>query len=223
MSKNLGRYRICSRGYLSRALSCLEEPSPNFLFYAAFELRCGIEARLKEYLEAQEEIEARKKRGWEIPKLAKNLERVFTTGNKIVFLGIRDPATSQSLVDLYYTPVTESLQKRGGRLGDWLHSQKHFRNFDDPWWVESRKYLCRTAEELRIATTGTLLAPPLMKRDTKKMIVKTEFTESDDANVMLQKVGGLGTESVLEIRYLDTLPPNLMSMTTLAVNKRSIE
>ena len=48
------QYKITSRDYLSRARICLDEGSNRFLFYAAFELRCGIEARMREYLEVWE-------------------------------------------------------------------------------------------------------------------------------------------------------------------------
>ena len=49
-------YRIHSRDYLQRARKRLDSGTPDALFHAAFELRCGIEARMQQYLEAQEHI-----------------------------------------------------------------------------------------------------------------------------------------------------------------------
>ncbi len=46
------KYGTHSRGYLARARQRLDEGSFESLFYAAFELRCGIEARLQQYEEA---------------------------------------------------------------------------------------------------------------------------------------------------------------------------
>jgi hypothetical protein len=45
-------YGISSRDYLARARGELVSGRPERLFYAAFELRAGIEQRLHEYLEA---------------------------------------------------------------------------------------------------------------------------------------------------------------------------
>lgn len=42
-----------SEAYLDRAKDCLEEGNPRNLFYAAFELRCFVERRQQDYLEAQ--------------------------------------------------------------------------------------------------------------------------------------------------------------------------
>jgi hypothetical protein len=57
-------YGIHSRSYLKRARQRLDEGYPESLFYAAFELRCGVESRMKEYLDAQDHIsESNRSRG----------------------------------------------------------------------------------------------------------------------------------------------------------------
>ena len=76
-------YGVSSRSYFRRAEKLLGDSTPESLFYAAFELRCGIEARMQQYLEAQKQISAKKRNGWQIAKLAKNIERIFRTGDKI--------------------------------------------------------------------------------------------------------------------------------------------
>ena len=45
-------YGINAESYLSRARKQLDEGTQNGLFYSAFELRCGVETRLHEYLDA---------------------------------------------------------------------------------------------------------------------------------------------------------------------------
>ncbi len=69
-------YKISSRDYLKRAKKRLDEGSLESLFYASFELRCGVEARMQEYLAAQKDVSKKKKHGWKIPKSAKSLENI---------------------------------------------------------------------------------------------------------------------------------------------------
>ena len=68
---HLEEYGLHAREYLARARACLAEKSAPSLFWAAFELRCGIEARLQQYVEAQRENTAKIKQGWRIAKLAR--------------------------------------------------------------------------------------------------------------------------------------------------------
>ena len=49
-------YAIGSRDYLARARRRSSEGSAEALFYAALEVRSGVEARMQEYLEAQQHV-----------------------------------------------------------------------------------------------------------------------------------------------------------------------
>lgn len=55
-------YGVGSRDYLRRAKDLLAQGTPAALFHAAFELRCGIEARLQEYRDAATKVAKLKKR-----------------------------------------------------------------------------------------------------------------------------------------------------------------
>ena len=68
---------MSSRDYAARARARLDEDSHASLFYAAFELRCGIEARLQEYLHAQRDVSKKAKKGWRPAVLGQQLERRF--------------------------------------------------------------------------------------------------------------------------------------------------
>ena len=61
-------YGVHSESYLERARKRLDEGTLEGLFYAALELRCGVEARLHQYLEAYKRIALKKKRKWRIPE-----------------------------------------------------------------------------------------------------------------------------------------------------------
>jgi hypothetical protein len=49
--------------YLVRARGQLDSQGYDALFYAAFELRCAVESRLQQYLNAREDIAKHKKKG----------------------------------------------------------------------------------------------------------------------------------------------------------------
>lgn len=59
-------YTVTAACYLDRARAELASDDPARLFYAAFELRAGIEARLKEYLEHALDVPKKQKREWAI-------------------------------------------------------------------------------------------------------------------------------------------------------------
>jgi hypothetical protein len=154
-------YAVKAKDYLARARARLDENSQESLFYAALEIRCGIEARLKEYFDAQSETTKKKRQGWKIAKLAKQVESAFRTRDKIIRLIVFDSQTSELIKEVLYTLVTRRLQKFGEKLGDYLHSQEQHRLLAETWWSAFRQELEATFEELNFAASGGLLAPPL--------------------------------------------------------------
>jgi len=200
-------YAIGSRDYLRRARSRLGDGSFEALFYAALELRSGVEARLQEYLDAQHHISERKKKGWQVAKLGRNLEEAFRVGNRIVEITIANDPGRKPLALLYYTPVTKSLQKNAQQLGNYLHSIKQYREPTDPWWREFRAILDSAVAELEVATTGTLLGPPLLHPKTGSATMTTETVEGTDPNELIERIGRTGTQICMKVDYLAALPP----------------
>lgn len=123
-------YGTHARDYLARARTRLDENSAEALFYAAFELRCGIEARLHQYLEAQRGNKKRIRQGWRIAKLAKDLDRYFRTGDKVIRIAMRERNGPPFYV-LMYTPVTSRLQNLGERIGNLMHIPIRYRPPED--------------------------------------------------------------------------------------------
>ena len=91
-------YRVSSKDYLSRAKNLRSEDDIASLFYAAFEIRCGIEARMSEYLHAQKHISDKKKKGWKIAQLARNIEDAFRIGEKKAIIQIVDAKTQEQVL-----------------------------------------------------------------------------------------------------------------------------
>jgi hypothetical protein len=134
----------------------IDEGSSEALFYAAFEL-CGIEARMQEYLHAWDHVSKKKKTGWRIAELGRNIEQAFHSGNTFVRWAVRDEQTNNLIVCLYHTPVTKKLRAQGVRLGNFLHCMKRHQTPDDNWWAKLRTDLREIAGALRIANMGTRL------------------------------------------------------------------
>lgn len=192
-------YGISSRDYLARAKECLAKNEHQALFYAAFEIRCGVEARMQEYLEVQKHISKKKRKGWKVDDLARNIEDTFRLGEKDAVVRVRDRATNNVLLEARYTPVRRSLREKAERLGNWLHSAKKYYPPNDPFWAKLRSELETAVVELERATSGTLLGPVLRHPDGKHMDMKLELP-TPEAQEAAKRIL-LGVETVLEVNY----------------------
>lgn len=210
---------ISSRDYLSRAQERLREGKLESLFYAAFELRCGIESRMQQYLNAQEFVSKSKKKGWQIAKLGKNIEQVFKMGDRVAEFAVIEKETGSIIDKFYYTPVTSKLREMGERLGDLLHAMKKSRKEDDKWWYDTRKYLEGVCQELAKANAGTLLGVPLIKKETGQLYMNIEILRGEDPNSLRDKVGQIGVQRILKVRYLHELPPDAVRIKRTACHR----
>jgi len=195
-------YGMSARDYLMRAEQCLRQNDPKFLFYAALELRCAVEARMREYLANWEHVSKNQKQGWEIAKLGRAAEKAFKA-NKLMRWRVLDNATRETNIVFYYTPVTKSLELNTKRLGDYLHAPKDYHPEEDRWWMEFRNLLQEMLLQTKFATTGTLLGPALLKG--KRIHLNMEVPPETDLTE-LQDIGALKTVSV---DYPDALPDPL--------------
>jgi hypothetical protein len=194
-------YPIGSRDYLARARAELASGRSERLFYAAFELRAGIEQRLQEYLEANESMRRSKKHGWKVGVLGAELERMFRNGDKVAEI-ILSNADGTYLGRLLHTPVTRSLRQQAKKLGEQLHAAKQFRPADDPWWSRFRASLEQTVVLLSEATTGTLMAPPLFQRSTGMANWMIEIVGPEDRFL----ADRIGQHVVMRVAYHDSVP-----------------
>ncbi|MBI1955959.1 MAG: hypothetical protein HYS38_06155 [Acidobacteria bacterium] len=196
-------YHISARAYLERARAQLDLGTAEALFYAAFELRAGIQARMQQYLKAQKLIAKHKKEDWNLGKLKRSLDEAFEIGDRIAEVAFYDPGASEPLAVLYYTPVTSELRRNGESLGELLHAMQQFRNDDDAWWQTTREFLEAVYGNLRVACSGKLLAPLLRERDSDRVVMQAEALDESDRKTF-QKIGpGF---AVVHVQYLDKLP-----------------
>jgi len=200
-------YGITSRDYLRRALARLEEKSLESIFYAAFELRCGIEARMQEYLEAWNHVPENRKKNWSIPKLGRSIEAAFQLGNSVVRFAVHAGDSDGLLACFYHTPVSKELKSQGEKLGNLLHAAKRPRANDDPWWATVRKDLAEITAALRTANTGTLLGPPLIEPGTGHLMLNSEIPPGHDLASLMEP----GYRGRLDVSYPPSLPDPLES------------
>lgn len=199
MLSSVMTYGISSRDYISRAKRCLASNSIESLFYAAFELRCGVEARMQQYLEVQSHISRKKRQGWQVAKLGKNIEDVFKIGEKEAVLKVIAKDTGEIMFEARYTPVKKSLRKKTEKFGNVLHAAKAYHAEDSPYWKELRAELDAAVIELEHANSGRLLGPLLLHPNRKSVDMKLEIlTHEEQENV---KPMAIGVETILEITY----------------------
>jgi hypothetical protein len=138
MEKTRGsEYDASSRGHLARARTQFAVGTKESLFYAALELRYGIEARLHEYLDAGVDVVATKKKPWRINHLRREVEQMFGSHQKPVVVAVTQPETAKK-VEVEYTPVTRSLEKLGKKFGKYLHRIEPKQANADRFWIELR-------------------------------------------------------------------------------------
>lgn len=184
-------YQATSYGFLERAMTHLqrfdEEHYAPSLFYAALELRLGIEARLWEYLRPA--LKSLGKQPKEIGKCAatKLLRRLTSLNPDAKYhtvFRITDEQSGDS-TELHYTPVSQELAQLHGRLGEILHFNFFVNN--EYWNLRSplegkghksladyRELLRKIVSELETATSGTLLNNPRFTQLVSEVLEEPE-------------------------------------------------
>jgi hypothetical protein len=154
-------YPVTPQDYLARARERLISNDPANLFYAAFELRCCVESRQADYLDALEKYQGVKVKGWKVGEVSRKLLHVWPDP-KIArltygFDGREFPT--------YFTPVPPKLVRAVEKdVGPFLHAQLHDRRSDDEWWQEARAKLTQIYKEAWIACRGEHMALHLRER-----------------------------------------------------------
>lgn len=192
--------------YLVRARTQLDSNSPESLFYAAFELRSAIESRLQQYLDARLDIARRKEKGWKIINSELELSKVFSDARRIVELTLTAETVPGEL-RLFHTPVEPALAHAGAkRISRLLHFSELQPSIQEEWWTKEKAFLQSTFTKLEFASSGTLLAPPLMRDG--KMDIKAFFHRSVCINPLVDSFVKIskGTRVMPKVRLHSVLP-----------------
>ena len=199
-------YNVDLYHHLRRARYQLDSGKSESLFYAALELRFGIEARIQAYLNAREDISKKKKKGWKVASAGRQLDQAFADGLKIVELVIYQQETSQEY-PFFHTPIGPDLRTATGRIGDLLHAQKENIPARSPRWEEIREELEHVFALSETLAQGTLLAPPL-KSPTGLISVDTYYHVSNPIASAFgdEKAFEKGDNLELRIAYHEEMP-----------------
>lgn len=133
----LVRFHVSARAFLERAREQIaafraDNDETQSLFYAALELRFGIEARVSEYLEtAMKELgrDASEINDYVATKLLQKLIQIEPNYERAGVLVITNGQSGHQTVH-EFTPVTRELAKLHGKLGELLHYKFFLNNKD---------------------------------------------------------------------------------------------
>jgi len=198
-------YNVDSKSYLKRARSQLDRHSYKGLFYAALELRFGIEARIQEYLESHTHIPNKRKKEWQLSHLDKTILKYFGDTNRVTKVIIRPSKSPSKEMVCYYTPVTPELISIGQRLGDLLHVQTKHHSPKDGFWKTTKGMLEKAYKLLEISNKGTLMGPPLWKEKGKSAVMVL-MGSSDEETESYHKTMQKGDRIVATIEHLNKFP-----------------
>lgn len=197
-------HSFASGAYLDRMKTRMDEGTEEALIYAALELRCGVEAKLREYIETIEHIPKAQKKEWAVAKLGRSIQSAYRTGDKIMIFTIRFPEDGAEL-RLLYTPVTKRLQDIAKRLGDFLHVPRGTPMDEVKWWKTLRALLDEAYPLFMLANSGELIGLPLLHRPTGR--IKAHIViEGNDARSALASRLSEGATHVLSVQYIDPIP-----------------
>jgi hypothetical protein len=197
-------YATSAIDYLQRMKALMDEGSEASLIYAALELRCGVEARLREYIETIDHIPNRQKKEWAVAKLGRSIESAYRTGDKIMIFVLVFPEDGVQL-RLMYTPVSKRLRDIASQLGDFLHAPKFDVVENDAWWNQLKALLREAYPLFRIATSGELIGLPLIHRPTNRVNVRAFLTADDPRCLLLPRLEA-GATHILTVEYIDPVP-----------------
>lgn len=196
-------YFISTRDYLERARKQLQANTLEALFYAAFNLRCGIESRMQEYLEPHEHISKKDKRSWNLTNLNKSCMKYFSDNQQIQKLEI--VGGEEAMGTFYYIPVSLELLRNGQKLGNYMHSMKKFEKPKSQWWKNFRKLLNETYNQLEFCCKGALLGPMLHTQGEARSAIEFAGVNENLADKFLK-----GMQCKLKVSYF-----NIAEHTTL--------
>lgn len=199
-------YKIGSIDYLKRARIQLDSKTCEGLFYAAFELRSGIEARMQEYLEGHKHISKRKKEEWRLGNLDKTILKYFGDTNRVTQVIVHQCEKPEDKIIVYYTPVTPELIKLGQKLGDLLHAQKTSIPKDSEFWDSTRSNLEKAYKLLKISNQGSLMGPPVFLNKKEGKVNMIANPESSEELSKMQSMMQKGKQMQFEIKHLDEFP-----------------
>ncbi|MFV1851894.1 MAG: hypothetical protein ACMZ66_14475 [Thalassospira sp.] len=200
MSKsNAYKYGVDQSNYIHRAREMLLRDEAQSLFYAAYELRCYVEIRQEQYLNAQRKYVRSIPRHHKIGAQGRALRDIMSEQR---IQSIKWSVAGGKHLDMYYVPVRDELRKNAEKLGELLHAQKHYRGAEDRWWQEKRSFLLDTFELAWTCSKGNMLSPALFSNG--QALGTVSFT----ATFPVENIPTIhaGQKGLMHVDYLEQAP-----------------
>lgn len=160
-------YSVRSRDYLARAKRERSANDTARLFYSAFELRAGVEARPHEY---RDDISKKKRDNtWQVRLLKREVENVVDKYEEPLTIHFRDPETGDRL-PFRYVPIADELKSIAERLGGYLHCLPTINVRRPKFLAELKALVDRGIPLLSEVVSGDLLSPPMWKSEEMSAI-----------------------------------------------------
>ncbi len=192
------QHRCHPENYLKRAKHCLGQSEPEFLYYAALELRCFVEARQHQYLTAQRKYAKSMPRSWRIGQQGKELKRIYDL-QKIQRL--RMIFQDNFEFEFRYVPVSEILRNNSEKLGKLLHAQEDVQ--EQSHLEEMQALLSTTWEKANHCQSGNLLAPSLLDKSSGQPAGNLEAIVPNGESAELIRHMQEGAKMIVKVDYLE--------------------
>jgi hypothetical protein len=198
-------YYVEASDYLERAKRRLGEGTHEALLYAAYEVRCAVEARQNRYLNAQKQYALSLPKAWRIGDQGAELERIFASDR---IQQITWHLSSGDRVVVQHVPVDKELREKVAKLNDLLHAQVRRRKFYDRWWKQARERVVDVYQRTWICCRGGLLSPVFHERSAKGTIQGTAVMElpAADADLLEASARSDRPEFNMQVEYLAQAP-----------------
>ncbi|WP_421863753.1 hypothetical protein [Motiliproteus sp.] len=189
-------YFVSSINYLDRAQDVFDKEDVTTWFYSALEIRFGVEARMREYLEFHKQASEKMKKQYKPAVLDKHIASIFRKGNNEEAIFTINPGSSES-IKLKYTPVTKELIDIVKNLGAYLHAPRDKFIGSDNFWSNLEFYITRGIELLKYANSGELLGIPLINRETNQIEIFSCINKDLKDKIILQGA----EEIIIHVEY----------------------
>lgn len=192
-------YHVSTESYAGRVEALLARGDEPSLLYAALELRCGVEGRMKEYLDPLDHIPRALKKEYSVVKLGKTVDNAFQVKDQICLVTVAFPDGREEVL-LRYVPVPKRLQEIAARVGDALHFPGETNTDDSKWWERLRSIVEEGRDWLYFVAAGDLMGLPLINRKTKQTILRIVLGGDDPRR---ERLSGLakGAEHLVHFAY----------------------
>ena len=198
---HMNSYKVDPDAYLERAKARFEEDKFESLFYAAFELRCFVEQRQAQYVEAQEEYLRTIPRAW---KLSESFKRLQSTYDREQIQALTWEVDGSPSFQMYFVPVTKRILDMTVRLDNLRHAQKQYHPANDQWWTETKHRIADLYTQCWLCAQGNMLAPALVDKDKfiGEVAVRIAYRDQDTQT----GIPNAGMTGRLRVEYLESPP-----------------